>query len=298
MRLRQVEVFHAIYTTGSMTAAAELLNVTQPSISKVLAHAEQELGYLLFDRVRGKLVPTPEAERLFEDVLVVYQDMETLRSVARNLRKPDKPRIHVAATPAFGIDLLPSAIASYLAGHEESLVEVETLHFDEMAQALLESRIDLALAFDPLPRPGIEEEAIADAEFVVLAPSDINVSDKPQVELDDLAGLPFISLSQRGPLGQLLTAHLESSNLEFNTVARSETYHVAKSLVQKGAGVTIIDEITARSSMNDSVSMWRLKPSLRFRIAVMHVDRQPLSVSARAFVECLRRETLQFLAQS
>ena len=61
MRLRQIEVFHAIYTSGSMTNAAAMLNVSQPSISKVLAHAEQQLGYRLFDRVKGKLVPTPEA---------------------------------------------------------------------------------------------------------------------------------------------------------------------------------------------------------------------------------------------
>ena len=57
MRLRQIEVFHAVYTCGTMTSAARLLNVSQPSVSKVLAHAEQQLGYPLFERVRGKLVP-------------------------------------------------------------------------------------------------------------------------------------------------------------------------------------------------------------------------------------------------
>ncbi|MXW73773.1 MAG: LysR family transcriptional regulator, partial [Chromatiales bacterium] len=48
MRLRHAEVFHAVYSSGSITAAARVLNVTQPSVSKVLAHAEQVLGYALF----------------------------------------------------------------------------------------------------------------------------------------------------------------------------------------------------------------------------------------------------------
>ena len=65
MRLRQIEVFHAIYTSGSMTNAASVLNVSQPSVSKVLAHAEQQLGYLLFDRVKGKLVATPGSAQAF-----------------------------------------------------------------------------------------------------------------------------------------------------------------------------------------------------------------------------------------
>jgi DNA-binding transcriptional LysR family regulator len=83
MRLRQIEVFHAVYSTGSMTSAAAMLNVSQPSVSKVLAHAEQQLGYLLFERLKGKLVPTPEAHRLFAHVSAVYRDVDRLRRYAR-----------------------------------------------------------------------------------------------------------------------------------------------------------------------------------------------------------------------
>ena len=102
MRLRQIEVFHAVYTSGSMTNAAALLNVSQPSVSKVLAHAEQQLGYLLFDRVKGKLVATPEAHRLFAHVSAVYRDVDRLKHVAENLRAGNSGHIRIASTPAFG----------------------------------------------------------------------------------------------------------------------------------------------------------------------------------------------------
>ena len=68
MRLRHIEVFHAVYSAGSITGAAKLLNVSQPSVSKVLAHAEQQLGFQLFNRVKGKIIPTKEAERLIDHV--------------------------------------------------------------------------------------------------------------------------------------------------------------------------------------------------------------------------------------
>ena len=61
MRLRHIEIFHAIYTTGSITNAAKILHVSQPSVSKVLSHAEMQLGFNLFDRVKGRLIPTEEA---------------------------------------------------------------------------------------------------------------------------------------------------------------------------------------------------------------------------------------------
>jgi DNA-binding transcriptional LysR family regulator len=155
MRLRQIEVFHAIYTRGSMTNAAKLLNVSQPSVSKVLAHAEQQLGYALFDRVKGKLVATPEADRLFGLVSNVYEHVEQLRHVAENLRASDVGKVRIAATPAFGIDLLPTAVSTYLDSHADTMFEIETLHHDEMADALLESRVDIGLAFDPVPAPGL-----------------------------------------------------------------------------------------------------------------------------------------------
>ena len=65
MRLRHIEVFHAVYSSGSVTAAARMLNVSQPSVSKVLAHAEQQLGYplpvsSLHYWVRG--LPNPDAD--------------------------------------------------------------------------------------------------------------------------------------------------------------------------------------------------------------------------------------------
>jgi DNA-binding transcriptional LysR family regulator len=105
MRLRQIEVFHAVYSTGSMTSAAAMLNVSQPSVSKVLAHAEQQLGYLLFERLKGKLVPTPEAHRLFAHVSAVYRDVDRLRHVAENLKAGNSGHIRIAGTPAFGLEV-------------------------------------------------------------------------------------------------------------------------------------------------------------------------------------------------
>lgn len=58
MNLRHIEVFNAIMQSGSVTGAAQLLNVTQPAVSNVLRHAEQQLGLKLFERIAGRLQPT------------------------------------------------------------------------------------------------------------------------------------------------------------------------------------------------------------------------------------------------
>jgi DNA-binding transcriptional LysR family regulator len=289
MRLRQIEVFHAIYTTGTVTSAARLLNVSQPSVSKVLAHAEQQLGYALFERIKGKLVPTPEADRLFGLVSSVYEQVEQLRHVAENLKASDVGKIRVATTPAFGVDLLPTAVSSYLAVHKDTVFAIETLHHDEIGDALLESRIDIGLAFDARPVPGLRSESLATGEFVVIAPPGLALAGDGPLAIESLADLPFIGLSSRGPLGRLLTARLQGSSVGANKIVDTETYQIAKALVAKGSGVAIVDSLTARSGAADDVVIRPLEPPLSYSVDVISSDSMPLSILSRRFIRHLRK---------
>lgn len=288
MRLRHIEVFHAVYSSGSITGAAAILNVSQPSVSKVLAHAEQQLGYALFDRVKGKVVATPEAHRLFGQVAIVYKNIDALRNISENLRAADAGTIKVAATPTFGVDLLPAAISSYRQEHGSVRFEIETLHYPQIIDALLESRMDIGVVFDAEPAPGIASETLATGQFMVLVPENMKLSSGKSLGLKDLANLPFVSINKKGPLGRVLDAHIESSGVHFDIVAWSETYQVAKALVAKGIGITIADEITARSLPHQGIRACPLKPRLNFKVNLMHLDKIPLSLLSQDFVQHLR----------
>ena len=85
MRTRHIEVFNNVYKTGSVTSAAKLLNVSQPSVSKVLAHAEQQLGFRLFERIRMKLVPTPEANILFKHTAIMEEVLTDINQISESL---------------------------------------------------------------------------------------------------------------------------------------------------------------------------------------------------------------------
>lgn len=283
MRLRQIEVFHAIYTSGSMTNAAALLNVSQPSISKVLAHAEQQLGYRLFDRVKGKLIPTPEAHRLFAHVRAIYRDVTRLRQVATNIGAASAGRIRVASTPALGLEVLPRAVARYQHDHQGTIFEIETLHLEEIVDALRESRIDLGFAFDPEERPGIRQRQLASGRFVVLAPQHATFDGRTELTVKMLADLPFIALNSRGPLGRALSDYLADAAVELNVVAWTETYHVARELVARGAGFTIADDVTARFHGAGNIRRFGLRPALKFNVKALHLDKTPLSLGARRF---------------
>jgi len=295
MRLRHIEVFHAVYTCGSITAAARSLNVSQPSISKALAHAEQQLGFALFDRQKGKIIPTQEAERLIHHVTDAYKNIGELRRLSQTLRASDTGRIRIAMTPAFGIDLVPAAIASYLEKHPDTQFEIETLHHHQITRALRELRVDIGLVFEPPAAQGIKIDVLAKAKYVVLTNISMDFGDKKHLSLDDLADMPFISLSTRSPLGGVLANRIETSKTELRSVAKVETYQMAKAMVAHGAGVAIIDEITARSKGHTNVIARHLEPGLSFKVAMLHIESEPLSIVTQRFVDHLKSAVTQFL---
>lgn len=296
MRLRHIEVFHAVHTCGSITGAAKLLSVSQPSVSKVLAHAEQQLGFMLFERRKGKMVPTREADRLIEHVTDTYKNINSLRRVAKNLGAAETGVIRIAMTPALGIDLLPAAIASYLDLHPDTTFEIEGLHSQQVVRALKEMRMDFGIVFGPAPTPGIMIDHLINAEFVVITHHSLDFGSRTKLTLEDLDGMPFVNLGARSPLGQLLADRIETSNIQPRTVANVETYQMAKALVAHGAGVALVDEITARSSGHKKVIARHLDPPLQFEVAILHAESDPFSIINQQFINHLKNEIRKFLS--
>ena len=85
MRLKHIEVFNAIMLTGTASAAARLLHVTQPAVTQALQHAELQLGYALFTRQRNRLVPTHEGQALYPEVQRLMSQLESVRRIAAAL---------------------------------------------------------------------------------------------------------------------------------------------------------------------------------------------------------------------
>ena len=295
MRLRHIEVFHAVYNCGSITGAAKLLNVSQPSVSKVLAHAEQQLGFPLFDRHKGKIVPTREAERLINHVNHAYRNINELRRVSKNLGSAESGVIRIAVTPALGIDIVPAAVASYLEQHPDTMFEIETLHQHQIVRALRELRIDFGIVFNPPATQGIKIDHLVTAEFVALSNDTSGSGKQSKMKLEELNGRRFVNLSTRSPLGQILETRFESSNIKFRSVANVETYQTAKALVAHGAGMALIDEITARSTGHDNVIARYLEPPLQFEVSILHTVSDPLSIITQRFIDHLKTEFSVFL---
>ena len=295
MKLRHIEVFHAIYLTGSVSAAARALNVSQPGVSKMLKHAEDSLGFLLFDRVKGRLIPTKKGIILFEQVEPVFDKFTELRSFASQLADDKKGRIRFAMTPAFGLELGPKAVVKFSAGNPDITIEVETLHSSEIIKALQRGAIDIGLIFGAPNIPGIFTDIIGHTGLVCVASNDFDLPSKEKMDYRDFKNFPLITLNEKSVLGHLLANKLSDAfTVKGNSHIIVETYYIAKQLVRKNAGVAIIDKVTGYSGETSGIQFREISDATNIKISIVSMANEPSSDYQGEFIDILRKEMKQF----
>lgn len=139
MNLRQLEVFYAIMQAGTVSGAARLLHVSQPNVTRVLAHTEQQLGFALFERVKGRLVPTQEAKALLPEAEKVYQQLGQFRSLTNKVKQGTQ-HLRIGAPPVLAAHLLAPTVALLSKEHGISF-ELLTANRDELCSGLLKHEL-------------------------------------------------------------------------------------------------------------------------------------------------------------
>lgn len=283
MRLRHAEILRAVMLAGTVSGAAQLLNMSQPAASRALQQAEDALGFRLFNRVRGRLQPTAEASALHAEAERVFAGLDHMQRLASSLRAGGGTRLRVAAAPALSLEALPRAIAAFRQAHPHVVLEVETLHSAQITESVLLRELDLGFAFDALPHPGLVPLEVARGELMAIFPADH--AGRGPAALAELAALPFIGLRDDEPLGMLLAAACQTAGVILPPAVEVQTYHIALSLVAQGVGCAVVDSFTAASAPPGRVVMRRLAPAIAFPVTCVRAAHRTLSAQGAHLVD-------------
>jgi DNA-binding transcriptional LysR family regulator len=290
MKLRHIEVFHAVYVCGSVSAAARLLNVSQPSITRTLQHAEQLLGFPLFVRTKGRLLPTEDAHHLFAEVSTIQERVYGLRQISQNMRQGRGGTVRIAALPSLGLSAIPGAVARFLCAHPGVSFDLQTAHHDEVMRRLYEREADLFVGFEAPRGEPLAHHRIGSGELVAMFRRADLPDVGPRLPLAALAGHAFVSPVQSGPIGQLLTRELSRVGVLLDEVVRARTFYVATALVRAGVGLTVVDNFTAQATVTAELTFRPLDPPLAFEVYAVYLASRPPAVLATAFLRDLAIE--------
>ncbi|RYY27698.1 MAG: LysR family transcriptional regulator [Sphingomonadales bacterium] len=287
MKLRHIEVFHAVYQTGSVSGAARALHVSQPSVSKVLRHAEAQIGFVLFRVVKGRLVATEEAHVLFHEVRDLHGRIESLQETTKNLRHGGGGHLRLAILPSLGLQVTPRAVARFRQSHPEVSFEIKTIHKEDILRSLYERNSDIAIAYDAPHHPRLSEVSVGTGELVLLFRKEDLPNPPARLSIDTFEKFDLVKLSGTGSIDTLLTSEIDPTAATRAAIS-VETYYVAAALVREGAGIAIVDEFTARAMVGDDLDYRPLTKGSKFDVYCVHLEDRPLSRISQDFIAAMQ----------
>ena len=283
MKLRHLEIFHAVMTCGTLSRAAESLNISQPAASKALKNAEQKLGFKLFQRVRGKLLPSSEALMLFEKAQNIYHDLDNLRLLADNLARDPRAKISLGCLPSLGLSLVPELVTDFYQQNANLVMTLTTEHTETLVKKLDLREIDLALTLQPVQQGEITSTAIAEVPLVY-------------IDRDYRQGEVVIEQQRWISPGPHSLSAAIATRRDFSTTRLNvQTYYMATEFVKRGMGCSITDIFSARHNLAPAM-IHPIAPPMMITLCLLRRADVSLSPISQKFVDflCIRlRQQLQ-----
>lgn len=293
MRLRHIEVFNAVMLTGSVSGAARLINVTQPAVSRILQHAELQLGFALFQRNKGRLTATSEALTLYPHIERLFGMLDEVQRLAVNLRAGESAReLRLLTVLALSYEILPHAIKLFRVKHPEVTITVKALHSPQIVSTLALQEADVGFLLSPVAHPALSQQHLADGRVVCISPKGMlpaRLLKRGSVTLADLSKVPVIGLDVLDPVGRSLNNACREAGVGLDIAITVQTYHSALALAHHGLGVALVDSCTAASVDLKRVDVLALEPLIDVPIKALLPAAKPASVAVKSFVHCFQQ---------
>jgi DNA-binding transcriptional LysR family regulator len=282
MELRQVEAYWAVMRCGSVTAAARMLHVSQPAVSKAIKRAEDRLGLRLFERIGGRMLPTAESHALFPVVDRIFREIEALKAQAGDLESMQQGVLRIGASSAIAASVMPAAVASFQAAYPRAKIVAMLLPAADLVERLHADAIDIGYALSTEGEASVRATPIGTTRIACVLPDRHPLAAQPVIRPPDLAGMPIISFPQTSLFGRALEGAFRDDGLDFRLAIQVDLSLQAALFVRSQCGVALID--TLMRSVELSGLVWKpFEPALVFPIYELIPADRPLSRVAAAF---------------
>jgi DNA-binding transcriptional LysR family regulator len=287
INFRQIEVFRAIMITKSLSGAAKLLHVTQPGLSRTLKHMEMQLNLRLFERKKGRLHATSEAEEIFEEVQSIHKGIENLEWTIKKLSNGEGSTLRIAASPSIGRKIVPSVLKLLKDEMPHVKIKFDILSVDQTTDYVVLKQGDCAVTLFNIEHPAIEVTPLCKGELVCVIPQNYELANSPIITADDLINVPLISFNTHSPHGKVVQQFFGEAGIKREVDIQVRFAETACALVEQGLGVALLDEFTAKGGKYSNIVVKPVKTDHNFTVNLLTHFSSPLSTSATCFQEKL-----------
>ncbi len=272
---------------GTMSRAAEMLGISQPAISRTLAELERTIGFALFDRVRNRLVPTPEGKLFLGDVEAYFRGIDTLRAGAARIRDQGAGSIRIASLSALGSSLVPKAIRRFHEMHPEIRVTLQVLPSRHVRDAVASGQYDVGLAADEIDVSGVLHQPFTNARALCALPADHPLARKETLSPADLASEALVAFVPEDRGRQRMDRIFSEAGITPRIVVETLYASTVCALVSEGIGIGFVSAYSVGGVDCSRLVLRPFTPAIEIRSLLILPQDRPKSVLVRDLITCL-----------
>jgi DNA-binding transcriptional LysR family regulator len=285
MDTQDLNAFVEVAETGSFSAAAERLHLTQPAISKRVASLESRLGRPLFDRVGRRISLTDAGVALLPYARRVLHELEDARRAVSKLSAEISGRLSIGTSHHIGLHRLPPVLKRFTQQYPEVDLDLHFMDSEDACDAVLAGKLELGIVTLPLtPLANLEQRLIWPDPLAVVVSPEHDLSKLKTVELPMLAQHAAVLPDADTYTHRIITSVLQQHGVAPRVRLATNYLETLKMLVAIGLGWSVLP----RSMLDDSIRAIDVAGlALQRELGIVWHQRRTQSAPARALIEDL-----------
>lgn len=273
---------------GTVTGAAAMLNISQPALSQILLNAEDQLGFKLFNRVRGRLVPTEQAEELYPEAERIFSELGALRRRTVDMRYGRSGLVRLASSAPPSMSIVPKALLAFREAHPDIVVRSLVAPVMNVIEMLRNGDVSLGVAMNNLPHHDIDVETVGHTELVCVMPAGHRLAALDRVGFADIGDETLISYRADTLPARLLAGAADAEGVSYAPAIEIDVSITALPFVREALGIAIVDGLIPWEQFPGLVRR-PFQPRIPVPIAILTSRNRSLSGSHEAMRDCLRQ---------
>jgi DNA-binding transcriptional LysR family regulator len=287
MNLKQLEVLKAVMATGSTVGASGILQISQSAISRHLTGLEAEIGFELFIRDKGRLIPRPEARALVPEVEELTKVLARVKRKAVDLKTGagGDALLRVAFPHSITTTVLPGVLARYFETRPKAVVETLSGPYGAIEQMIQARSADLGFVRLPTEDQGFEVRPLLRGGTTCVMSKGHPLATRERIELKDLARNDLILLGRQRTARHELEYELREARAPHHCRIEVHSVEAACACAAAGLGVAVVPALIANFFRSLEIEMRPFHPDRTSDYGIITLPGMPLSRSAEEFIE-------------
>lgn len=285
MEIRVLRYFLAVVREESISRAAEVLHITQPTLSRQIAQMEEEMGVKLFDRSARRIALTPEGVLLRRRAREILSLVDKTEEELSHLDRFVEGKIAIGCGEIAGVELLARLLDAFHEAYPLVRFDLQTANDDLVREQMERGLMDVGLLLEPVDVEKYQFIRLNVRErWVVLMRPDDPLAAKEAITAAELAHLPLI-LPRRATVRSELASWFGKDYDALNVLFTSNLSTNAALMVRQGLGHAVVIEGSVPLWDREKIACRPLSPALTATSVLAWRRAQPFSVAATRFIE-------------